>query len=117
MKDTAATAAVESAAPPRERTLPGLLPRALLAAVPVLSLGVLGAVPSLVIARRRGARADWLAALLFGCVTVAWWFQIALTPEETHGWQFGIDVLLLFLSTAGAALHCLFAKRCAAGPR
>lgn len=117
MKDTAATAAVESAAPPRERTLPGLLPRVLLAAVPVLSLGVLGAVPSLVIARRRGARADWLAALLFGCVTVAWWFQIALTPEETHGWQFGIDVLLLFLSTAGAALHCLFAKRCAAGPR
>lgn len=114
MKDTVA---VESAPPPRARALPGLLPRVLLAAVPVLSLGVLGAVPSLVIAWRRGARTDRAAALLFGCVTVAWWFQIALTPEETHGWQFGADALLLFLSTAGAALHCLFAKRLAAEPR
>ncbi|MBT2539181.1 hypothetical protein J7E99_00295 [Streptomyces sp. ISL-44] len=114
MKDTVA---IESADQPGGGTVPGLLPRVLLAAVPVLSLGVLGAVPSLVIAWRRGARADWLAALVFTSVTVGWWFQIALAPEETHGWQFGADALLLSLSTVGAALHCLLVKRLLAEPR
>lgn len=108
MKDTVA---MESVAGPKGGTAPALIPRILLASVPVLSLGVLGAVPSLVIAWRRGARADWLAALVFTAVTVGWWFQIALTPDETHGWRFGVDALLLFSSTVGAALHCLYAKR------
>ncbi|TDU77816.1 hypothetical protein [Streptomyces sp. KS 21] len=114
MKDPVAA---ESVAPPGGGAVPGLLPRVLLAAVPVLSLGVLGAVPSLAIAWRRGARADWLAALVFTAVTVGWWFQIGLTPEETHGLRFGVDALLLSLSTVGAALHCLLVKRRAAESR
>ncbi|MFF9865080.1 hypothetical protein ACF1G0_06610 [Streptomyces sp. NPDC013953] len=89
---------------------PGLLARVLLAAVPVVSLGMMGALPSLVIAWRRGARADWIAAVVFTAVTVAWLFQAVLTPVESHGWQFAGDLVLLSLATVGAALHCLLAS-------
>ncbi|MFD7320815.1 hypothetical protein ACFV9D_06940 [Streptomyces sp. NPDC059875] len=101
--------ALESpAAPPAPRdALPGLPVRLALAVVPFLTLGVLGVVPSLVLALRRGGRADWLAAVGFTAVTVGWWFQIGLSPEDTHGAQFALDVLLLFGSTIGAAAHCL----------
>ncbi|MBT2452944.1 hypothetical protein J7F03_39140 [Streptomyces sp. ISL-43] len=85
--------------------------------MPVLSLGVLGAVPSLVIAWRRGTRADWVTALAFGFAMVGWWFQAALTPVDTEGWQAGLDFLLLAVSTAGAAVHCLTVKQQAAESR
>ncbi|GHK02453.1 hypothetical protein ACWEWI_26920 [Streptomyces sp. NPDC003753] len=91
-------------------TVPGLLSRAALAAVPLLSLGMLGAVPSLVLAFRRGTRADWLAAVVFTAVNVAWLFEAVLTPVDTHGPQYAADILLLFASTLGAALHCLFVR-------
>lgn len=91
-------------------TVPGLLPRAALAAVPVLSLGMLGAVPSLVLAFRRGTRSDWLAAVVFTALNVAWLAQAVLTPVDTHGLQYAADVLLLFGSTVGATLHCLFRR-------
>ncbi|MFD9303252.1 hypothetical protein ACFWCB_11445 [Streptomyces sp. NPDC060048] len=97
--------------------MPGLFARVLLAAVPVLSLGMLGAVPSLVIAWRRGTRTDWLTALVFTSAMVGWWFQIALTPVETQGWAFGVDILVLATSTVGATAHCLSVKRSAAEPR
>ncbi|MFE0778379.1 hypothetical protein [Streptomyces sp. NPDC058861] len=101
----------KDAKPPRRRELPGLLPRLALALVPPLSLGVLGFVPSLMLALRRGTRADWLAALLFTALSVGWWFQIALTPEETHGLAYRLDLLLLTGSTVAAAAHCLLAGR------
>ncbi|WP_411072289.1 hypothetical protein [Streptomyces sp. cmx-4-25] len=101
----------KDAKPPRRRELPGALPRLALALVPPLSLGVLGFVPSLVLALRRGTRADWLAALLFTALSVGWWFQIALTPEETHGLAYLLDLLLLTGSTVAAAAHCLLAGR------
>ncbi|WP_225801398.1 hypothetical protein [Streptomyces sp. NK15101] len=97
----------KGAEPPRRTGLPGLRVRAALAAVPLLSLGVLGLVPSLVLALRRGTRGDWLAALLFTAVSVGWCFQIALTPVETSGVPYLLDVLLLATSTVGAAVHCL----------
>ncbi|MFE3142918.1 hypothetical protein [Streptomyces scopuliridis] len=81
--------------------------RTLLAAVPVVSLGVLGVVPSLVIALRRRGRAHWIACAVFTVVTVGWVVQIAVTPVETHGPLFVADFLLLLLSTLGATLHCL----------
>ncbi|WP_329119701.1 hypothetical protein [Streptomyces sp. NBC_01353] len=87
--------------------LPGLRARLALAVVPLLSLGVLGLIPSLVLALRRGTRGDWLAAVAFTALSVGWWFQVALTPEVTHGAQFALDVLLLFGSTLGATAHCL----------
>ncbi|WP_175439031.1 hypothetical protein [Streptomyces vilmorinianum] len=90
--------------------LPGIRARLALAVVPLLSLGVLGVVPSLVLALRRGTRGDWLAAVAFTAVTVGWWFQVGLTPEGTRGAQFALDVLLLFGSTVGAAVHCLVVR-------
>ncbi|MEU2118717.1 hypothetical protein ACFWV1_06560 [Streptomyces sp. NPDC058700] len=100
----------EGAEPPRTEELPGRWARAGLALVPPLSLGVLGFVPSLTLALRRGTRGDWLAALLFTAVSVGWCFQIALTPEETHGLPYLLDLVLLATSTVGAAAHCLFAR-------
>ncbi|MGN9756673.1 hypothetical protein [Streptomyces sp. SD31] len=98
-------------------TGPGLLPRTALAAVPVLTLGMLAAVPSLVLAVRRGTRADWLAAVVFTAVNVAWVAQTLLTPVETHGLQYAADVLLLFVATVGATLHCLLRRSSESRPR
>ncbi|MEV6738540.1 hypothetical protein AB0N14_17070 [Streptomyces sp. NPDC051104] len=41
---------------------------------------------------------------------MAWLFEAMLTPVDTHGLQYAADVLLLFASTLGAALHCLFVR-------
>ncbi|MCI3272562.1 hypothetical protein [Streptomyces cylindrosporus] len=79
--------------------------RAGFAALPVLSLGLLCPVPSLVLALRRRARADWLAFGGFSAVFVAWLTELALTPDDTHGALFGVDLLLITLSMAGAAAH------------
>ncbi|MFF1509143.1 hypothetical protein [Streptomyces sp. NPDC058326] len=98
----------EGAESPHHRELPGRWIRTGLALVAPLSLGVLGFVPSLTLALRRGTRGDWLAALLFTAVSVGWCFQIALTPEETHGFPYLLDLVLLATSTVGAAAHCLF---------
>ncbi|MFJ6633835.1 hypothetical protein ACIQMR_20975 [Streptomyces sp. NPDC091376] len=109
--------AAVSAAQPAKGAVPGPIPRVLLAAVPVLSLGMLGAVPSYVIAARRGTRADWAAVAVFTAATVGWLLQAAFTPVDTHGWQFAADCVLLGLSTAGAALHCLLVGSPAGGSR
>ncbi|MFC9795949.1 hypothetical protein [Streptomyces sp. NPDC057695] len=95
---------------PRPEELPGRPARIGLALVPLLSLGVLGLVPSLAYALRRGTRGDWIAALLFTGASIAWCFQIALTPEETHGVPFLLDAVLLAATTLGAAAHCLAVK-------
>ncbi|MCX4575468.1 hypothetical protein OHB41_20195 [Streptomyces sp. NBC_01571] len=58
------------------------------AAVPVVSRGLLCPVPSLVIAPRRGSRAE-----------------LALTPDTTHGGEFAADVLLILLSMVAASVH------------
>ncbi|WP_329367528.1 hypothetical protein [Streptomyces sp. NBC_01483] len=79
--------------------------RAGLAAIPVVSLGLLCPVPSLVIALRRGTRADWAVFGGFCAVLVAWVMQLTLTPETTHGLEFADDVLLILVSMVGAAVH------------
>ncbi|MEU2507709.1 hypothetical protein ABZ621_23775 [Streptomyces sp. NPDC007863] len=101
---------LEKGAVPRREGPPALPARAALAAVPVFSLGVLGWVPALALALYRGTRADWLAALFFTAVSVGWCFQVALTPVDTSGGAFLLDVVLLALSTAGAAGHVLLAR-------
>ncbi|MFD9393167.1 hypothetical protein ACFWBB_21365 [Streptomyces sp. NPDC060000] len=73
--------------------------------LPVLSLGLLCPVPSLVLALRRRSRADWSAFVAFSAVLAAWLTELALTPVDTHGALFALDVLLIALSTAGAATH------------
>ncbi|MGW0939565.1 hypothetical protein [Streptomyces sp. NPDC002666] len=84
-------------------------PRVLLAAVPVVTLGMLSFVPSLVIAARRRRTADWLACAGFTAANVAWLLWAALTPEETQGAEFAADLLLVLGTTLGAAAHALFA--------
>ncbi|MEU9200061.1 hypothetical protein [Streptomyces sp. NPDC048332] len=84
-------------------------PRVLLAAVPVVTLGMLSFVPSLVIAARRRRAADWLACAGFTAANVAWVLWAALTPEETQGAEFAADLLLVLVTMPGAAAHALFA--------
>jgi len=79
--------------------------RAGLAALPVVSLGLLCPVPSLVIALRRGARADWAAFGAFCAVLVAWVLELSFTPETTHGLEFADDLLLILVSMVGASVH------------
>ena len=87
------------------------------AALPVLSLGLLCPVPSLVLALRRRTRADWLAFAGFTAVLAAWIAEIALTPVDTHGVLFGADLLLITLSMAGASAHAWTAWPRRAGQR
>jgi hypothetical protein len=75
------------------------------ALLPVVSLGLLCPVPSLVLALRRRARADRWAFAGFTAVLAAWVTELAVTPVDTHGPLFALDVLLILLSTAGAATH------------
>jgi len=79
--------------------------RAGFAVLPVVSLGLLCPVPSLVLALRRRTRADWLAFAGFTAVLAAWITELALTPVDTHGALFGVDLLLVTLSMAGASAH------------
>ena len=91
--------------------------RAGFAALPVVSLGLLCPVPSLVLALRRHTRADWLAFAGFTAVLAAWITEIALTPVDTHGVLFGVDLLLVALSMAGASVHAWTAWPRRAGQR
>ncbi|MCX4859671.1 hypothetical protein OG426_22765 [Streptomyces canus] len=83
--------------------------RAGFAALPVISLGLLCNVPSLVLALRRRSRADWWAFAGFSVVLVAWGTELGLTPDDTHGVLFVTDLLLILLSMAGASLHAWMA--------
>ncbi|MEU6194557.1 hypothetical protein [Streptomyces sp. NPDC047061] len=88
------------------------------AALPVLTLGLLCNVPSLILALRRRTRADWWAFAGFSAVLVAWITDLGLTPDDTHGLLFTSDLLLILLSMAGASLHAwTMWPRLAAGRR
>ncbi|MGW1124989.1 hypothetical protein [Streptomyces sp. NPDC002526] len=84
-------------------------PRVLLAAVPLVTLGMLSFVPSLVLAARRRRAGDWAAFAGFASANVAWLLWAALTPEETQGAEFAADLLLVLVTTLGATAHGLFA--------
>ncbi|MFJ7257034.1 hypothetical protein ACIQWV_31785 [Streptomyces sp. NPDC098085] len=101
----------DTAPPPRSPLAATLAvaPRVLLALVPVVTLGVFAFVPALVIAARRRRPADWLACAVFAVACAAWCLRIALTPAETEGPGFAVDLLLLLGTTLGAAVHSLCA--------
>ncbi|MFF0163258.1 hypothetical protein ACFYRY_37870 [Streptomyces sp. NPDC005263] len=79
--------------------------RAGFAVLPLVSLGLLCPVPSLVLALRRRARADLWAFAGFSAVLVAWVTELQLTPDDTHGVLFASDLVLIMLSMGGASLH------------
>ncbi|MEV6481097.1 hypothetical protein [Streptomyces sp. NPDC051576] len=91
--------------------------RAGFAVLPLVTLGLLCPVPSLVLALRRRTRADWLVFAGFSAVLVAWITELALTPDDTHGVLFGTDLLLIALSMAGASAHAWAAWPRPAGRR
>ncbi|WP_234533442.1 hypothetical protein [Streptomyces shenzhenensis] len=96
----------------------GIAGRVGFAALPVLTLGLLCNVPSLVLALRRRTRADWWAFAGFSAVLAAWVTDVGLTPDDTHGLLFMADLLLILLSMAGASLHAwMMWPRLAAGRR
>ncbi|MFD3455334.1 hypothetical protein ACFWVC_24565 [Streptomyces sp. NPDC058691] len=82
-----------------------LAARAGAAALPVVSLGLLCPLPSLLIALCRGRREDWTAFAVFSLGLVAWVLDLALTPESTHGPEFAVDLLLILLSMVVAPVH------------
>ncbi|MEU8698464.1 hypothetical protein AB0C61_12450 [Streptomyces sp. NPDC048680] len=84
-------------------------PRVLLAAVPVVTLGMLSFVPSLVVAARRRRAFDWLVCAGFAAANAAWVAWAVLTPAQTRGAEFAVDLLLMLVTTLGAAAHALFA--------
>jgi hypothetical protein len=79
--------------------------RAGFAVLPVVSLGLLCPVPSLVLALRRRSRADRWALAGFSVVLVAWVAELGTTPVDTHGALFAYDLLLILLSMVGASVH------------
>ncbi|MEU9450659.1 hypothetical protein [Streptomyces sp. NPDC048277] len=85
--------------------LRGVVVRTGFAVLPLVSLGLLCNVPSLVLALRRRSRADWWAFAGFSAVLVAWVSEIELTPEDNHGILFATDLVLILLSMVGASLH------------
>ncbi|MFF4902090.1 hypothetical protein [Streptomyces sp. NPDC001068] len=83
----------------------GTVGRAGFALLPLVSLGLLCNVPSLVLALRRRSRADWRAFAGFSAVLAAWVTDVELSPADSHGLLFAADLALVLLSTAGAYVH------------
>ncbi|WP_033218748.1 hypothetical protein [Kitasatospora phosalacinea] len=83
---------------------------ALLALIPVLTLGLLGTVPSMVLALDRRRRADKIGAAVFGLMQVALFVSIGLTPkdEPIDNLTGGLLLLPLFLA---APVHFLLMNR------
>lgn len=85
-------------------------PRVLLSLVPVLSLGLLCAVPSLVIAVRQRSWAGWAGFGCFTAVTIAWVINTEFHKFDSSAWASVANVLLLLLATVGPMLHCLLTR-------
>ncbi|MFB7948473.1 hypothetical protein ACFC6L_26550 [Kitasatospora phosalacinea] len=85
-------------------------PSVLLALVPVLSCGLLGMVPSMVLAVDRRRRADKIGAAVFGPMQVALFVVAGLTPEGQPIDDLTAGLLLLPLCLA-APVHFLLMNR------
>ncbi|QKW21290.1 hypothetical protein HUT16_21500 [Kitasatospora sp. NA04385] len=83
---------------------------ALLALIPVLTLGLLGMVPSMVLAVDRRRTADKVGAAVFGLMQVALFISLGLTPngEPIDNLTAGLLLLPLFLATP---VHFLLMNR------
>ncbi|MEV4556994.1 hypothetical protein AB0K51_08340 [Kitasatospora sp. NPDC049285] len=83
---------------------------ALCAALPVLSLGLLGLVPSLVLAVGRRRRVDVVGAVVFGVLQLAVYVASGLTPrgEALNLVVVGVALIPLWL---GAPVHFLLMNR------
>lgn len=85
-------------------------PKILLCLVPLLSLGLLGLVPSLVLALRRRRVADLVGAAVFGLLQLGLYVSIGLTEEKNSEYVLSsagsIALMLLWLA---APVHFLIA--------
>ena len=76
--------------------------RAALGLVPVISVGLLSPVPSVVIAARHRRRADWVALAGFTLTWVLWVAALAEWPDGGTGLEFAATFVLLIVNTVGA---------------
>ncbi|MEV7216665.1 hypothetical protein AB0O31_26675 [Kitasatospora cineracea] len=83
---------------------------ALLALIPVLSLGLLGMVPSMVLAVDRRRRADIVGAAVIGLMEATLFVILALTPEG-EPMDNRTTVLLLLPLFLGTPVHFLLMNR------
>ncbi|MEV4614419.1 hypothetical protein AB0K43_17745 [Kitasatospora sp. NPDC049258] len=90
--------------------------------VPPLTLGLLGMVPSLVLAVRRRRPVDLLGAVLFGLVQLTVYVCLGLSPDDGRGSAYSVlGGLCLFVLMLLAPAHFLLMDRArvwlAAGPQ
>lgn len=95
------------------RTVPGPLriwANVLIAALPVLSLGVLGMAPSLVLAVRRRRAVDILGAVVIGLMELSLFVAAGLTPKGGKISD-AVGFLLLLPMWIGTPVHFLLMNR------
>ncbi|MEU9132978.1 hypothetical protein AB0D08_33590 [Kitasatospora sp. NPDC048540] len=89
--------------------------KALYALLPLLTVGLLGLVPSVVLAARRRRPADLAGAVVIGAVQLAVYVCLGLTPDNSQGSPYSIvGGLLLIALAVGAPVHFLVMDRAAA---
>lgn len=100
---------VGAVASARGRFALGWAGRGALILVPLVSVGLLSPVPSVVLAARHRRRADWAAVAGFTLTWVLWVAVLTEWPDGGTGLEFAATFVLFVVNTVGAALHCLLA--------
>ncbi|WP_431680105.1 hypothetical protein [Kitasatospora sp. KL5] len=85
-----------------------LLHRILVCLVPLLTFGLLGMLPSVLLAARRRRAVDVLGAVVFGLVQLTMYVVLGLSPKDTTGtWYADVTGLTAILLWLGAPAHFL----------
>ncbi|MCU7823125.1 hypothetical protein [Kitasatospora sp. DSM 101779] len=85
-----------------------LLHRILVCLVPLLTFGLLGMAPSVLLAVRRRRAVDVLGAVVFGLVQLTMYVVLGLSPKETTGtWYADVTGLTAIVLWLGAPAHFL----------
>lgn len=85
-----------------------LLHRILVCLVPLLTFGLLGMTPSVLLAARRRRTVDVLGAVFFGLVQLTMYVVLGLSPKETTGtWYADVTGLTAIVLWIGAPAHFL----------
>ncbi|WP_052390723.1 hypothetical protein [Streptomyces sp. NRRL B-24484] len=85
-----------------------LLHRILVCLVPLLTFGLLGMAPSVLLAARRRRAVDVLGAVFFGLVQLTMYVVLGLSPKETTGtWYADVTGLTAIVLWIGAPAHFL----------
>lgn len=75
---------------------------AVLAAIPLASLGLLSPLPLAVVAVHRRRRTDLATCVGIAAACLLWWLSLAVWKDGGHGPRFAVSAVLLLINTAGA---------------